>query len=154
LRRLVQGRRCSRGRRPRRTAALGNGSHFCRGRGRHDSRSPPRMRSACATWHSSIVVRAPDSRASSTVDPPTSRTVPESSTRARTDLAPEPSTHRPFQEDALPPVFRSLVVSAWSSPHSKYSAPRMLSCGGGGADGGGGLGGITSSEFFRIDLTL
>jgi hypothetical protein len=30
----------------------------------------------------------------------------------------------------------------------------MLSCGGGGDDGGGVLGGITSSEFFRIDLTL
>jgi hypothetical protein len=30
----------------------------------------------------------------------------------------------------------------------------MLSCEGGGDDGGEVLGGITSSEFFRIDLTL
>jgi len=30
----------------------------------------------------------------------------------------------------------------------------MLSCGGGGDDGGEAFGGIASSEFFRIDLTL
>jgi hypothetical protein len=38
-------------------------------------------------------------------------------------------------------------------PYSKYSEPRMLSCGGVMA-GGGDDGGTWSSEFFRIDPTL
>src|SRR5215472_3855315 len=39
------------------------------------------------------------------------------------------------------------------SPQPKYSAPRMLSWGGGDDDAGGVAGGTVSREFFRIDFT-
>src|SRR5215510_8085963 len=154
LRPLVRRRKCFRACRPKWTVASGNASRSYQGRGQCDSRSPPRRRSVFAASHFSGVERAPDSPASSTVGPPTGRTFPGSSAREPTGLVPASSTPRPFREVALPLVFQSLVVSASPSPHSKYSSPRMLSCGGGGDDGGGAAGESASSEFFRIDLTL
>src|SRR5262249_18162837 len=151
---LARGRRRFRVRRPMRTVGSENGLRSYRGREQCDSRSPRRKRSPCAASHFSAAVRGPGSLARSIVDQPRARTVPGNSAREQMGLAPDPLTPRPFREDASPLVFRSLVVSASPSPHSKYSAPRMLSCGGGGDDGGGVLGGVTSSEFFRIDLTL
>src|SRR5262249_7145616 len=151
---LARGRRCSRAFRPRRTVESVSGSRSYQVRERCDSRSPQHKRSACVAWHSSAAVRVLGSPSSSTVDPPTGLAVPESSDRGRWSLVPALSTPRPFRLDALPPAFRSLVVSASPSPHSKYSAPRMLSCGGGGDNGDGATDGSASSEFFRIDLTL
>src|SRR5215470_9738517 len=133
-----------------RTVASKSGSRSYRDRGWSDSRSLQRKRWACAAWHSSGVGRVPGSPASSTVDRPRARNAPGSSARGRKGLAPGPSTPQPFREDASPPVFQSSVVSASPCPHSKYSAPRMLSCGGGGGEDGGAAGGIVSREFFKI----
>ena len=63
-----------------------------------------------------------------------------------------------FNASAMPSnriaVSFSIIGScSMGSPHSKYSEPRMLSCGGVGV-GGGEDGGTRSSEFFKMDSTL
>jgi hypothetical protein len=64
--------------------------------------------------------------------------------------------HRDFR-GIYPTLSDAEESAAYPRPHSKYSAPVMLSCGGGAEDGGGVSAGVTDCrlrEFFRIDSAL
>ena len=150
-RRWGRARKCFHDLLPKWTAAPRNGSQFCRVLVKCDSQCLPRRRPS--TWLRAIAAPAPDSLARSTADPPACRAVPGSSVRERPGLAPVFSRRPPCRVAAWHSVFPSLVPVACVFSYSKYSEPRMLSCGGVEA-GGGEDGGTWSSEFLRMDSAL